>query len=454
MTLRTKIASPRSMVWQVSGLVHAVADALQQRFNPVAVQGEISGWTQASSGHCYFVLKDTDAQVRCAMFRRAAGLLSFRPKNGDTVELRGRLDVYPARGEMQLIVESMTAVGEGALMERFLALRDRLQAQGLFDPERKKPLPPRPSHIGVVTSLKAAALHDVVTALQRRVPHIGVTVFPASVQGERAVPELIAALKLARQRHEACAECDVLLLVRGGGSMEDLWSFNDEQLINEMLRMPMPVICGVGHESDFTIADFVADLRAPTPTAAAELAAVSQDEERQAISHLHAQMSTGAQRWLDRQWQRLDRCAASVARPSALIHSQQRRLQALEARQLSGVQQQLRLHQRRLERAEHNWHTARLQPLVQTRERLLEAEVQWQQALSSDLLERRRKLERLAWQLASMNPEQVLKRGYAWLETPDGKAVTRASALQPGDAVTAQLSDGAVNMSVRSIGNR
>ena len=272
-------------VWAVGALVHAVADALQARFNPVAVRGEVSGFSRAVSGHCYFTLKDDAGQLRCALFRRNAALLAFTPREGDQVELRGRLSVYEARGDLQLVVESMARAGQGQLFEQFLRLKAKLEAEGLFDAGRKRALPPMPRGIGVVTSLGAAALHDVLTALARRVPHIPVLLAPAPVQGVGAPQALCDALsKLyllaqngsalgANRAHKSAAPpIDLILLVRGGGSIEDLWAFNDEPLARTIAASPVPVIAGVGHETDFTIADFVADLRAPTPTAAAELA--------------------------------------------------------------------------------------------------------------------------------------------------------------------------------------
>ena len=257
-----------SRVWGVGALCRAVADALDARFNPVAVRGEISGFSRAVSGHCYFSIKDATGQIRCAMFKRAAGMLDFSPKDGELVELRGRLGVYEARGDLQLVVESMRRAGQGALFEQFLRLKAQLEGEGLFDPAHKRDLPLMPRAIGVVTSLGAAAWHDVVTALQRRVPHIPVRLAPAAVQGAGAAQALVQALQqlyaqTALHNPSTTQPVDVILLVRGGGSMEDLWSFNDEQLARTMAVSPVPIICGVGHETDFTIADFVADVRAP-----------------------------------------------------------------------------------------------------------------------------------------------------------------------------------------------
>ena len=261
-------------IWAVGALCRAIADVLDNSFNPVAVRGEISGFTRAASGHCYFTLKDASGQLRCAMFKRAAQMLDFRPVDGELVEIRGRLGVYEPRGELQLVVEHMRRAGQGAWFEQFLKLKAQLEAEGLFDAERKRPLPTMPRGIGVVTSLGAAALHDVASALQRRVPHIPVVLAPSLVQGPDAPPTLVQALQQLCQ----LPHIDVILLVRGGGSMEDLWAFNDEHLARAIVNCPVPIISGVGHETDFTIADFCADLRAPTPTAAAEMCAVPQSE--------------------------------------------------------------------------------------------------------------------------------------------------------------------------------
>jgi exodeoxyribonuclease VII large subunit len=274
------------LVWTVGALCLAIADTLNQRFNPVAVKGEISGFTRAASGHCYFSLKDETGQIRCAMFKRAASALGFMPREGDKVEVRGRLGVYEARGDLQLIVESLQKAGQGDLFAQFLKLKATLEAEGLFEAARKQAIPSQPRAIGLITSLGAAALHDVATALQRRVPHIPVILASASVQGANAPAELVRSLQQLQvwqgqssqvnsaEGAPTNAQVDVILIVRGGGSMEDLWAFNDEALVRAIAACPIPVVSGVGHETDFTLTDFVADLRAPTPTAAAELVAV------------------------------------------------------------------------------------------------------------------------------------------------------------------------------------
>jgi len=409
-------------VWPVGSLLRAIADSLEARFNPVAVQGEVSGFSRAASGHCYFSLKDEQGQIRCAMFRRAAGLLDFSPRDGHLVEVRGRLGVYEPRGELQMVVESMQQAGQGNLFEQFLLLKARLEAEGLFEAGRKRPLPLLPRAIGVVTSLGAAALHDVVTALRRRVPHIPVVVYPASVQGAQAPEELRQALRLASQR----AEVDVLLLVRGGGAMEDLWSFNDEQLARLIVASPMPVVCGVGHETDFTIADFCADLRAPTPTAAAEMCAQPQAGWLGALELAQGRMQDGVERQLQAHNQRLDWAASRVSRPSHLVMRQQARL--------AGQAQRLR-------------HA--LQSGVQhEKNRLKGLALAFPQALSGAMQQQRRRLERAELRLEPLDPKLVLQRGYAWLEDMQGQPITSARTTRPGQALRATLADGEVDLTV------
>ena len=339
--VQTPAATPR--IWQVGALCRAIADALEARFNPVAVRGEVSGFSKAASGHCYFSLKDGDGQIRCAMFRRAAGLLDFTPKDGDSVEVLGRLDVYGPRGDLQLIVESLTRAGQGALFEQFLRLKARLEAEGMFDPARKRPLPALPRGIGLVTSTGAAALHDVVTCLTRRVSHIPVVLAPAAVQGSQAAGDLVRALNNLYPL-AAAGTIDVILLVRGGGSIEDLWAFNDELLARTIASSPVPVVSGVGHETDFTIADFVADLRAPTPTAAAELAATARTEWLSGLAQAATRLHSVAARRLDSASQHIDVAASRLGRPSARIGVQNMRLERATHRYCNNAG----LHTRRL----------------------------------------------------------------------------------------------------------
>jgi len=411
-------------LWPVSSLLKAIADSLEARFNPVAVQGEISGFSRAASGHCYFSLKDDEGQIRCAMFRRASGVLDFSPRDGQRVELRGRLGVYEARGELQLIVESMRQAGQGTLFEQFLKLKSKLEAEGLFSADRKRGLPLMPKAIGVVTSLGAAALHDVVTALQRRVPHIAVVIYPASVQGAQASGELRDALLKAYQRREV----DVLLLVRGGGAMEDLWAFNDEALARTIAESPLPIISGVGHETDFTIADFCADVRAPTPTAAAELCAQPQGVWLGVLDAMAERLQNGVERRLQASSQRLDIAASTLGRPSHFVTRQQARL--------ASNQQSLRHAQR--------WALGQLQ----TRLGLLHA--RFGQAVARCTAQPKDRLGNACLRLELLSPHLVLQRGYAWLSSAEGQAITRVGQAHTGQAVRATLMDGQVDLTVAS----
>jgi exodeoxyribonuclease VII large subunit len=429
--LMSELAYPASTprIWQVGALCRAVADALDARFNPVAVRGEISGYNLAASGHAYFTLKDPNGrdggQLRCAMFRRAASLLDFAPREGDQVEVRGRLSVYEARGDLQLVVESMTRAGAGTLFEQFLRLKAKLEAEGLFDAARKRELPRLPHGIGVVTSLGAAALRDVATALRRRAPHVPVCIAPAAVQGAAAPGELVAAL----QRLYALAaqgEIDVILLVRGGGSIEDLWAFNDEQLVRTIARSPVPVVSGVGHETDFTLADFVADLRAPTPTAAAELAAEPRANWLGALALLQERLRDAVQSRLDQAAQRLDLAQSRLGRPSARLARQRLRLQGLAQRLQHAAARRLLLRRQSLAR------------LAQA----------WPQALRRDAQVRRQRLEQAALRLQLLDPSLVLQRGYAWLTDAEGHAVTRVAQTQAGQWLRATLADGSVDVTV------
>jgi exodeoxyribonuclease VII large subunit len=412
--------------WQVGALCRAIADSLDDRFNPVTVVGEVSGFTRASSGHCYFSLKDATGQLRCAMFRRAAGMLDFQPRDGELVEVRARLGVYEPRGELQLVVESMSKAGQGTLFEQFLQIKARLELEGLFEVARKKPIIPMPRTIGVVTSLGAAAWHDTMTALRRRVPHVPVILAPASVQGANAPVELISALEALFAQIRAGAMVDVILLVRGGGAIEDLWAFNDELLARTIARSPVPIISGVGHETDFTIADFVADLRAPTPTAAAELAAVPTDALLALLDKMDERVRSAALHWLDREAQSLDRMTAQISRPSALLARQAMQLDRYAPRIAHAVGRQMQIRGQRLQ-----WH-------AQALPRLASGALHKKQATSRQLFSR----------LNALDPHQVLRRGFAWLMQADGRSITSVSQTYPDQALTATLDDGTVDLRV------
>ena len=418
------MAAPRR-VWAVGALLSAVAQTLTTRFGSCVVGGEISGFTRAASGHCYFNLKDSDGQtalLRCAMFRRAATVLDFSPADGALVEVRGQVTLYEPRGELQFVVEAMRRAGAGTLYEQFLRLKARLEAAGLFDAGRKRPLPTFPHAVGVITSTAGAALHDVLTALARRAPHVAIVIYPSLVQGEQAPAALVQALEVANAR----AEVDLLLLVRGGGSLEDLWAFNDERVVRAVAASALPVICGVGHETDFTLADLAADLRAPTPTAAAELAAPSRQANLDALDGLRLGLSRCVEQRLDAAAQRLDRVAQRLSRPSDVVASQHRRLALLAQRWAQALPRRQALQSQRLDSLE-----ARLS-----------------RAAPSALRSQQQRLAALQSRLVALDPKQVLARGYAWLDDGQGRALTSVRQLAVGSQVHAVLADGEAQMKV------
>ncbi|MGP1629899.1 MAG: exodeoxyribonuclease VII large subunit [Giesbergeria sp.] len=418
-------------IWDVGALCRAVDDALSARFNPVAVRGEISGFSRAASGHCYFSLKDAGGQIRCAMFRRAADLLDFSPKDGDSVELRGRIGVYGQRGDLQLVVEHLQRAGQGALFEQFLRLKAKLEQEGLFQAERKRPLPLAPRGIGLVTSPGAAALHDVASALRRRVPHIPVLLVPAQVQGLDAPRSLVRALEqlfavAAAPPRAGVPPIDVILLVRGGGSLEDLWAFNDETLARTVVQSPVPLICGVGHETDFSIADFCADLRAPTPTAAAELVSVPRETWLAALLLLEQRLQGALERQIDQRHLRLDQAAARLGRPSQLAQREQLRLGQLAQR----------LRHAMLLKMEREMHT------------LKAVDADLPRKIRTAMGQHIQRVDTAAMRLQLLDPALVLQRGYALLQTPAGELVRSVHQAPPATALRARLADGELDLTV------
>lgn len=419
------------VIWSVASLVHAVADAVAARFSACTVAGELSGFTRASSGHSYFTLKDGDgesASLRCAMFKRAGSMLQFLPADGQQVQLRGRLGVYEPRGELQFIVESMQRSGEGALYEKFLQLKRKLESQGLFDASRKRTFALWPRRVGVVTSLDAAALHDVMSSFARRLPHVELIVYPSPVQGAQAPEALVEAIVSAGLRREV----DTLLVCRGGGSIEDLWAFNDERVVRAVADCPIPVISGIGHETDVTLVDFAADLRAPTPTAAAELCARSARDCEADLARAAAAMQRRVHQALDTQAQRADSVALRLLRPAEAIRRQTRRLDAHSHRLVAAAQRTL---------------NASGQDLRVTADGFKRASV-------GVLLAAANRIDRLGDRLRGLDPDTVLKRGYAWLLDDDGRALTSAKQLSVGQSLRAVLTDGEAAARVTAVSPR
>ncbi|MFN8841404.1 MAG: exodeoxyribonuclease VII large subunit [Burkholderiales bacterium] len=427
--------APARDILTVGQLNRAVAGLLERSFPLLWVSGEISNLTRAASGHWYFSLKDAQASVRAVMFRGRNQHVAFSPVNGDRVEVRAQVGLYEARGDFQLNVEQMREAGAGDLYQQFLRLKARLEAEGLFDEDRKRPIPASPARIGVVTSPQAAALRDVLTTLARRAPQVPVVLYPASVQGPQAPGELIRALAAAGTR----VEVDVLLLVRGGGAIEDLWAFNDEGLARAIAASPIPVICGVGHETDFTIADFVADLRAPTPTGAATRAVPDRAELLATLARERHRLVQAWRRQAEQREQRLD-TATRLLRPPSLQVAQRGARVELLARRLAVVGERgLADRGTRLAAA-----AAGLRgPDLALRAARVDAA---SRALGATM---RGRLDALVQrvghagaELDLVSPSAVLARGYAIVTGPHGAIVRSAGAVAPGDAVSVALGDG------------
>lgn len=418
----------RARIWSVAALVQAVGDTLSARFATCVVRGELSGFTRAASGHAYFTLKDEHGQaaLRCAMFRRSFASVDFQPADGMLVEIRGQLAVYEARGELQVVVDGMRQAGAGALYEQFLRLKARLEAQGLFDPARKRDLPRFPRRVAVVTSPAAAAWRDVMTALARRAPHVEVVLIPTAVQGAEAPAQIVQALAELAFAHRSGLPFDSAILCRGGGSLEDLWAFNDERVVRAVVGCPVPLVCGVGHETDFSLADLAADLRAPTPTAAAELIAMEREVALAVQARLQQRMAHRVSQRLDGLGQRLDQAALRLARPAQLLSALERQ-QALLRQRLSQVPD------RRLQ-------AARVDAGVLQARLLAATKAQWPS--------QHRRIEVLAGRLHALDPRRVLERGYAWLSDPQGQPLTSVKRVQADDVVQGVLADGVLQMRV------
>jgi exodeoxyribonuclease VII large subunit len=432
---------PARQTLTVSQLNRAVASLLGAGLPVVRVEGELSNVTRAASGHWYFSLKDATAQVRCVMFRGRAQQTGFVPREGDRVEVRALPSIYEARGDFQLNVEAMRRAGAGDLFARFLALRERLQREGLFDPARKRALPASPRVVAVVTSPQAAALRDVLTTLRRRSPATAVIVYPTPVQGAEAPPAIVAALARVADRREA----EVVLLVRGGGSIEDLWAFNDERVARAVAACPLPIVVGVGHETDFTIADFVADLRAPTPTAAAELVCPERREQLLAVAGLAQRLHRALSRTMDRVSQRLDLAVRLLRPPSALWRDRSQRIAGLTAslRAAAGAQQLRR--RARLDRA-----ASRLQrPRTELQGQRLESLAARLRLSTVQAVSRRTgRLDSLAGALDLVSPQAVLDRGYAIVSDLSGRVLSDPAQVLAGDGLSIRLARGAIGATV------
>ena len=434
----------------VSALNRSAREILQRTFPLLWVAGEISNLVRAASGHIYFSLKDENAQVRCVMFRNRAQLLPWRLENGQQVEAQALVSLYEARGDFQLGVEAMRRAGIGARYEAYARLREKLELEGLFLAEKKRALPRFPRRLGIVTSAQAAALQDVMTALRRRAPHLAATLFAVPVQGEGAGDKIAAAIVAAGKQSGADA-VDVLIVVRGGGSIEDLWAFNEEAVARAIAASPVPVVCGVGHETDVTIADFAADQRAATPTAAAELVSAGWYVAAQQLATLRSDLRSALRTMLEMRMQRLDILSHRLVHPGARLDRNRQALAHLSTRMFSVLAKSLRqdamsIDRLRLRLAQQRPNTATVQArLALTGQRLASA---WQ----SQLREQRGRLGELAAAMAQLSPQATLDRGYSIVRNSQGQVIRAGKQLGNGDPVELRFAQGWAKASIDEVG--
>lgn len=434
-------------IFTVSRLNQTVRELLENEMGQVWLSGEISNFSQPSSGHWYFTLKDARSQVKCAMFRNSNRRTTFRPQNGQQVLVRASVTLYEPRGDYQLIAESMQPAGDGLLQQQFEMLKQMLSAEGLFDAEHKQALPSPAKCVGVITSASGAALHDILQVLKRRDPSLPVIIYPTAVQGVDAPLQIVRAITLANQRQE----CDVLIVGRGGGSLEDLSSFNDERVARAIFASRLPVVSAVGHETDVTIADFVADLRAPTPSAAAELISRNQLELLRQIQSQQQRLEMAMDYYLAQMAQRFTRLNHRLQQqhPHLRLARQQTALFKLRSRLDDAMQN----HLRRLLRRTQNLQQRLSQHQPQRRVHLMQQRVQklqyrLQQAMSSQLGEQRRRFGTACTQLEAVSPLATLARGYSVTTTPKGELLKNTAQISRGETLRTRLSDGWVESEV------
>jgi exodeoxyribonuclease VII large subunit len=442
--------APAAKVWSVGELVRQVRGLVERSYGQVSVEGEISNWRPAASGHCYFTLKDRDAQLSIVMFRRQASLLRFQPKDGDAVRLRGQLSVYESRGQMQLVAEWMEQVGMGAMLAAVRELKERLRREGLFD--RKRPLPEFPRCIGIVTSLQGAALRDIVKVCRRRHAAVQLLIYPAAVQGPRCAAEVAAGVRWFSAH---AGRADVVIVARGGGSWEDLHGFDDEQVARAIAACAMPVVTGIGHATDTTIADAAADVCAPTPSAAAELVTAAQHQVEERVARLHSRLQRAGRYEVLRARQRLSGLSAEgvLRRVRDSLGQREQQLDELGYRAGSAVQRGLRARSERLQRLQ-----ARLRRqdvglrLGEGRRRWEALRLRLHSARLSMVQQGRARVEQAESRLHALSPLRVLERGYALVYLDDGseakKLLRSSDEVREDEAIVAQLARGRVRARV------
>ncbi len=423
----------------VSELNRQVKSLLEHSFMTLQVEGEISNLARPSSGHWYFTLKDDRAQVRCAMFRGRNQQVRFRPKEGDQVVVMAKVSLYEGRGDFQLICEQMQESGQGRLQQAFERLKLQLSQEGLFDASRKRPLPSPARHIGVITSPTGAAIHDILQVLQRRCPSLPVALYPTAVQGNEAAAQIVRALELANRD----GRCDALIVGRGGGSLEDLWPFNEESVARAIAASGIPVVSAVGHEVDISISDLVADLRAPTPSAAAELLSPDQSQLQQQLQVLRQRLARQTMRTLDQHRARLNHLRARLRHPGERLREQSQRLDQLELRLQRALNRRLQHSDQRLEALHQRLQRSSPSRLLERKQQqLAPLQQRLQHGIELLLQQRRQQLQFQARQLHGVSPLATLERGYAIVQDKNGQAITRQEQVSPGDQINARLHQG------------
>ncbi|HHG9065234.1 TPA: exodeoxyribonuclease VII large subunit [Citrobacter freundii] len=444
------LSSQTTSIFTVSRLNQTVRLLLEQEMGQVWISGEISNFTQPSSGHWYFTLKDDSAQVRCAMFRNSNRRVTFRPQHGQQVLVRANITLYEPRGDYQIIVESMQPAGEGLLQQKYEQLKAKLQAEGLFDQQFKKTLP-SPAHcVGVITSKTGAALHDILHVLKRRDPSLPVVIYPTAVQGDDAPGQIVRAIELANAR----GECDVLIVGRGGGSLEDLWSFNDERVARAIFASRIPVVSAVGHETDITIADFVGDLRAPTPSAAAEIVSRNQLELLRQIQHGQQRLEMAMDYYLANRTRRFTQLNHRLQQqhPQLRLARQQTVLERLRQRMNFALENKIKQanqrQQRMLQRL--NQQTPQLR-IHRAQTRIQQLEYRLAKNIRSRLSEQRERFGNAVTHLEAVSPLATLARGYSVTTTNDGAVLKKTKQARPGDLLTTRLNDGWVESEIKTV---
>ncbi|KAF0853259.1 exodeoxyribonuclease VII large subunit [Pantoea dispersa] len=441
---------PTANIFTVSRLNTTVRQLLENEMGLVWLSAEISNFTQPASGHWYFTLKDDGAQVRCAMFRNSNRRVSFRPQHGQQVLVRASITLYEPRGDYQLIIESMHPAGEGLLQQQFEQLKARLAAEGLFDQQFKQPLPEPARQVGVITSATGAALHDVLRVLHRRDPSLPVVIYPTAVQGVDAPAAIVRAIELANQRDE----CDVLIVGRGGGSLEDLWSFNDERVARAIFASRLPIVSAVGHETDVTIADFVADLRAPTPSAAAELVSRNQIELLRRLQSQQQRMEMAMDYYVAQQQRRFTRLQHRLQQqhPQLRLARQQTTLIQLQRRLQEAADQRLRLAHRQQDRLLQRLQSQQPQGrILRAQQQLQQWHYRLQQGMEKQLNHSRQRFGTLAAQLEGVSPLATLARGFSVTTDAQGQVVKKTRQLHAGDLLRTRLDDGWVESQVTAL---